>query len=329
MAGLYVKDQSRISATLVPNQFIDKFLPDASGEFVKVYLFLLRQAGAGRNISVSAMAEGLCDTEKNVLYALKYWEQMGLLRLDREADGTLKGIGLLDLGEAAPPQTEAGSGQRAGADLRALQSDEDFAQILYVAGRYTKTVLTPQDADILANLYGNLGMPAELLEYLVEYCVSEGNKSIRYMEKVALAWHEHGIMTVEQAKEETSGGGRNVYAVLRAFGITGRSPAPAERDMIDRWFRDYRLPADVVLEACDRTIRNIHKPSFAYADKILREWKKAGVREKADVARIEEKRREDRKPSEKTSAEKKPNRFHNFPQRDYDYDELVKQINGF
>ena len=330
MAGIYVKDRTGGGATVVPNRFIDQFLPEASGEFVKVYLFLLRHASREGELSLSRMAEGLCDTEKNVHYALKYWERMGLLALEYASDGSLKGIGLLEPGEAPAAKEAAAAAQpEKKKDLADLRSDEEFLQLLYLTERYTGAPLSPQDADMLANLYGNLGMSAELLEYLVEYCVSGGNKSMRYIEKVALSWHKRGIASVEQAREENAIGGKHTYAVLRAFGITGRSAAPAERDMLDRWLKDYRLPVEVVLEACDRTMRNIHKPNFAYADKILQEWKKAGVRDRADVERIEEKRRDEKKAPAKRAAEKRPNRFHNFQQRDYDYDELVKQINGF
>ena len=255
--------------------------------------------------------------EKNVHYALKYWERMGLLALEYAPDGSLKGIGLLEPGEAPAAKEAAAAAQpEKKKDLADLQSDEEFLQLLYLTERYTGAPLSPQDADMLANLYGNLGMSAELLEYLVEYCVSGGNKSMRYIEKVALSWHKRGIASVEQAREENAIGGKHTYAVLRAFGITGRSAAPAERDMIDRWLKDYRLPVEVVLEACDRTMRNIHKPNFAYADKILQEWKKAGVRDRADVERIEEKRRDEKKAPAKRAAEKRPNRFHNFQQRD-------------
>ena len=60
MAGIYVKDRTGGGATVVPNRFIDQFLPEASGEFVKVYLFLLRHASREGELSLSRMAEGLC-----------------------------------------------------------------------------------------------------------------------------------------------------------------------------------------------------------------------------------------------------------------------------
>lgn len=109
--------------------------------------------------------------------------------------------------------------------MQALTKDADFTQLVYMAGRYTGKNLTARDCDVLGNLYGNLHMSAELLEYLLEYCVSNGHRSMRYIEAVALNWKERGILTVEQARAETVMGGKNTYAVLKAFGLGGRNPA--------------------------------------------------------------------------------------------------------
>lgn len=357
MAGLSVTNRRQSGVTLVSNQFIDRFLPEANGEFVKVYLLLLRQVTEGGELSVSRMADGLDNTEKDVLRALKYWEKMRLLKLEYEEDKRLSGIVLLEeetAGEAActaeyaekpeekQPETDGQASAERAVDLQALKEDEDFCQLLYLAGRYTDKNLTPRDCDVLANLYAGVGMSAELLEYLVEYCVSGGHKSMRYIETVALNWNERGIKTVEQARAEMVSGGKNTYAVLKAFGLGGRNPAAVERSMIDRWFRDYGFSVEMVLEACNKTMRTIHQPSFEYADKILKEWKTRGIRKKEDIVRL------DGKPGAAFEAKKneigntgtgrtetgrketkKPNRFHNFPQRDYDYDALVKELNGF
>ena len=47
---------------------------------------------------------------------------------------------------------------------------------------------------------------------------------------------------------------------------------------------------DVVLEACNRTITAIHNPSFQYADKILTDWKEAGVRGLGDIMELDTRR---------------------------------------
>lgn len=348
MAGLSVLDRRKERVTLVSNRFIDWFLPEASGEFVKVYLLLLRQVSEGREFSVSDMADQLNNTEKDVLRALKYWEKMKLLKLKYEGEGSLLGLELLpeaaegemsglqekiDQRSFVVPEPEISEEEalteEKPVDLLELQEDEDFSQLLDLTGCYIGKILTPRDCDILANLYAGIGMSADLLEYLVEYCVSNGHKSMRYIETVALDWNERGIGTVEQARTEMVNGGKNTYAVLKAFGLGGRNPAAAERTMIDRWFRDYSFPVDIVLEACDRTMRAIHRPSFEYADKILKEWKDKGIQNVGDIARLDGKP-EDKKAGKK--GEKRTQRANgpqSFPQRDYDCDELVKQINGF
>lgn len=364
MTGLYVTDRQSHGVTVVSNRFVDDYMAEANGEFVKVYLLLLRQMTLGGELSVAGMADRLNNTEADVLRALKYWEKTGLIRLEYDRAGTLAGILLLD-GEKAMKapgqenrrgidrqttehragtmdgQAETGAAEQEAAaksvfdgngptkeQMQALTKDADFTQLVYMAGRYTGKNLTARDCDVLGNLYGNLHMSAELLEYLLEYCVSNGHRSMRYIEAVALNWKERGILTVEQARAETVMGGKNTYAVLKAFGLGGRNPAAGERKTIDRWFREYGFPVEVVLEACDRTMRAIHQPSFEYADKILTEWRKKGISRKEDIARLDEKQPKDQSQIQ-SREEKRPNSFHNFTQRDYDYDELVKKLNGF
>lgn len=80
--------------TLVPNVFIDKYMAEANGEFVKVYLCLLRMQG-GTEISVESLAERLDLSERTVGRALKYLEKCSLLKLFYDAEGHMNGIRML------------------------------------------------------------------------------------------------------------------------------------------------------------------------------------------------------------------------------------------
>ena len=53
MANITLHSDSQTSATSVSNIFIDEYMSDANGEFVKIYLYLLRSSVKLR----SAMAE--------------------------------------------------------------------------------------------------------------------------------------------------------------------------------------------------------------------------------------------------------------------------------
>ena len=66
--------------TWVPNEFIDYYMPCANGMFVKVYIYLLRCLTApGAGFGISAIADALEETEKDILRALRYWEKEQVL----------------------------------------------------------------------------------------------------------------------------------------------------------------------------------------------------------------------------------------------------------
>lgn len=224
-----------------------------------------------------------------------------------------------------------------------LAGDEDFSQLLYIAQKYMNKVFTQRECEVFAYLYDGLHMTAEMLEYVVEYCVQGGHTSIRYIETVALDWNEKGLKTIDEAKAYASAFSKDTFAVMKAFGLNDRKPGDSEREIMERWFRTYNFTKELVLEACNRTMEAIHSPSFKYADKILSEWKKAGVRTFEDIKRLDEQHAErtDKNSSQAAGRSGKSggyqsgaskgkqsrNQFTNFPQREIDYDALIlKQL---
>lgn len=210
-----------------------------------------------------------------------------------------------------------------------LSQQEEVQQLLYIAEQYLAKTLSSTEVNHILYFYDELHFSFDLIEYLIEYCVSKGKRSINYIRKVALEWAAQGITTVSQAKKDTNLYHRDYYTVLNAFGIQGRGPAQAEIEQMSRWFREYGFSTDVVLEACRRTINRTHTPNFQYADKILSGWKDMGVHSLADIEKLD-------KPAPKASSQEEAaaapnpkatsNKFNNFPQRKYDFDQLEQQL---
>ncbi len=318
----------RMEATLVANEFVDRYMAAANGEYVKVYLYLLRHQQ--ETVDISRIADALDHTESDVRRALAYWEKLGVLRTEKENKTVvIRGEGeegqeadaRTPLEEAQPAMRMASGRPHYSQDqVNGLADDGDFTQLLYIAQKYMNKVFTARECEVFAYLYDGLHMSAELLEYLVEHCVQGGHTSIRYIETVGLNWQERGLNTVEAARAYASGFTKDSFAVMRCFGLTDRKPGDAEKKMIEKWFAQYGFTRELVLEACNRTMEATHSPSFRYADKILAEWKKAGVRTMQDVAVLDGKRQEKKgtPPPKKTV-----NQFHNFEQRSTDYDAMV------
>ena len=367
-----------VEATMVANEFIDRYMAEANGEYVKVYLYILRHQH--EKLDMDGIADALNHTEADVRRALAYWEKLGTLKLgggdsrfnrpaqvraaeraETRADrGKVRTV-QQEPGSTAEPAARLGGSEQTGAvgrepisapgsghygggaalsaqkpaaemaasrpvysqeQVNRLQDDGEFAQLLYIAQRYLNKIFTQRELEVFAYLYDGLHMSTELLEYLVEYCVQSGHTSIRYIETVALSWHEKGFATVEEAKAYASGFTKDSFSVMRAFGLTDRKPGNAEKEMIERWFKIYGFTREVVLEACNRTLEATHKPSFQYAEKILSEWKKAGVKGLTDISALDEKRRSQGRQTAR-SPKKQTNQFHNFEQRNTDYDSMV------
>lgn len=218
-----------------------------------------------------------------------------------------------------------------------ISSDPEYRYMVIAIERYLGRTLTSTDISLFDRLHKEYDFSYELIEYLVEYCVELGKKSIRYIETVALSWARDGKMSVAELKEESKAFRKENRAVMKAFGITGRVLGDKERSFVDKWLKEQHFNLDVVIEACDNTMTAIQGPSFEYTDKILSEWKKAGVVTVEDARKVsEEYKKAAAQQYGKGSGNKgassrggasgntgAPNRFHNFEQRKIDYDALL------
>ena len=114
------------------------------------------------------------------------------------------------------------------------------------------------------------------------------------------------------------------------MGISGRNPVDTEISLMNTWLNDYGFTMDIIQEACSRTVLSTGQPSFQYADKILSGWKiKMSVHLQMSGSSMLSisARSWKRIPSEKAAS--KPaasNRFNNFHQRQYDFNEYEKKI---
>ena len=300
--SLGYKNNINAAVTAVSNTFIDEYMGTASGEYVKVYLYLLRHEG--ENIEIPDIADALNHTEADVRRALAYWERTGVLAPERES---------VEEQETAV--------------TREMAEETENSALLYAVQQYLGKTFSAIECEKFAYFYDVLHMSCELLEYLAEYCAEGGHTSIRYIEKVALKWYEEGIHTKDEAREYSIRYSKDISAVKKAFGIMGRIPGTAEQEFMRRWFKEFGFDSAIVTEACNRTLTATGSASFPYADKILTGWKENGVRTLQDVAALD-KRRQEKQAKKSTAAPKQnrntsSNRFNNFEQRSYNYDDYV------
>ena len=330
---LMIKNRFQGNTTTVENEFIDFYMAKANGEYVKVYLLLLRYLNAANHsMSISKMADYLECTEKDILRAFNYWHEAGLLKIDYDAAGNICG---LSMGKtAAPSQAEAAVEEKSPITLKpaAVRTENNHAemrQLYFVAEQYMGKPLSATEIKKINYFFDELHFSIDLIEFLIEYCVENGHKSMHYIEKVALSWSDQNITTVNQAKEFSAAFNacnKTCFTILNAFGIKGRNPAPLEVEFIKHWTDEYGFGLDIILEACNRTIANTHKADFKYTDSILKNWYANAVHTLSDVARLDSVFQQGKESKKRVVKPAVASRFNNFESRSYDMNSLEAQL---
>lgn len=212
--------------------------------------------------------------------------------------------------------------------INGFLANDNFSMLLFVIEQYMGRPLSTKETNSIVYFYDGLKLSTDLIEYLFEYCVEHNKKSINYIEKVALSWASKNIHTIAEAKEETSNHTDYVYQIMKAFGLSNREPAQHEKAMIAKWADTYCFDTDMIIEACNRTIKAIHQPSFEYADTILANWKNSNVSSLEDVKKADAAYAAGNNIKPKQTASSKPanNRFNNFQQRDKKSDDWYNSL---
>lgn len=355
MSRLLLQTKQQSNITIVSNQFIDTYMCHANGEFVKVYLYLLRCVSSPPDgFSPGYIADHLNMTESDVMRALHYWTKEGLLDMTVDKGQALTSL-ILNCPESVSG-TAASRAQTSATQETAIQARKPTEPFLYthnekqpqrqsnkndtviqdialIAEQYLARPLTAVDVDKIAFFYEKLHFSPDLIEYLFEHCVTIGNRSMRYIESVAIAWRDKHITTVEQAKAEGAHYRREYFQILKAFGITSRTPIENEVTYMKRWMDEYHFTVEVIAEACQRTIAKTGNVSFPYAESILKNWREHGILAKRDIAALDEAhfaRKREQEAAAAAQPKTKPNtgsRFNNFEQRSYDFDQLERALN--
>lgn len=406
MTAINISSDIATSFTTVSDIFIDQYMPKANGEFVKVYLYLLRATGSGSGIAtISEIADHFSNTEADIIRALNYWASEGILQVQTDADGQIIGINLCSLSvsgmqaaqsniqsavadnaaqnslqnsvvnnaaqnnlqngvvnnatqnistvntrmhdsvvEKLKSQTpdKAASSQKEYTldEIKEFRKNPDISELFFIIETYLKHTLSSSDTNMVLYWLDELHFSTDLVEYLVEYCITKGHSSLRYMNKVALGWADAGIKTVDQAKDDAAAHSQIYYSVMKALGITGRNLVDSEVSLINKWVGEYGFDIELVKAACSKTISAIQKPSFEYTDSILANWRKKDVHTLKDVEVLDANFAKANKASATGSSQgtnaangsSKPksnnssskNKFNNFNQRNNDYDKLEK-----
>ncbi len=305
----------------VTKEFIENYMPSANGAYVKVFLYALFLGYEKTNMSNSQIARVLNLLESDVVNALKFWQEEGLLTLGDDTV-TFKGAAPLK----AAPKTEVKKHEIkeppkiSSRDITEEMTDnKELSELCTIAQEIFERPLKKREIETLYWFYDELELSPEVITMLLEYCVSKDKRNMNYIEKVAISWHKNGIMTIEAANKFITSemeSGSYLGSMKKLFGFGDRNLTKTEETYLKSWRDDFGMNEEMVSLAYEYCLDAIHNLSFPYIDTIIKRWSELGILT-PDAAK---------KDHEDFKSKKNKKDFDVFDNTKTDYDEIEKII---
>ena len=257
--------------TDVENVYINEYMTEAPGEYVKAYLYGLFCSEHGMELKSALMAEVLHMDEDRLREAWEYWERMNVVAIEEEDDDYT--VVFLSLREQLF-SGEQGVERAIDMSDEVMDEDEEFKRLTEAAEDMLGRPLNGRELQEIDSWTKELGVPGEVIHEAFDYCVEIGKPSINYISKVILAWAKEGLTDRKMVKEylEKTSERQGIYRrILNSLGLK-RNVTEAEKRLVDSWLDDMKFSPERILEACEKA-GFTQSPNLRYVNKVLENWK--------------------------------------------------------
>ena len=319
----------------VPRSFILEHMHDAPPAYSLVYIYCLSLT---KPEELSSVAARFKLTERETTEALKFWRERGLLGDDPDEEPEAEPIPApveisIEVPDELPARETALSMETKPVYSTEeigmfMERSEDIRRLFKSVERILARPINYNDMNLALTFFEWYMLPVDVIEILLDYCMSNGKTGGRYMEAVARDWADSGVNTPEAAilhVQKLSG----YSTVLKALGLANSSLTKKQIAYIQKWTSEFGHSIELICEACETASLKDVKSRWSYADSILKSWFELGLKTIADVVkqdeRFRQKEQQEQKPAEK--SKKQAGKFDNFEQREWDFDKIEEMSN--
>lgn len=167
-----------------------------------------------------------------------------------------------------------------------LARRKELSQLIDDCQQAFGKIFNTNEIGVIAGLADYLGLDAEYILLLLTHCRNMEKKSLRYVEKMAIALHDEGVHGARELEERL----QNIEMMAKAtgrvraiFGITSRALTGKEKTMLESWICKMKFDEQMLTRAYELTVDATGKASMPYANKILERWFADGYKTVADV----------------------------------------------
>ena len=259
--------------TIVDNKFISKYLPEADGFAVKVYLYgLYLCENRETDFSISSMAEVLKTTEEKIREAFAFWEDYDLVEILAKDPFTVQYL---------PVRTAVGRPKK----VRYEQYADFNKELQRKMQKVGKFISANDYVKYMHFLEENTMQPQALL-LVAEYCITKQGEAVSpsYIFNKAKKLIRNGFITYEQVEKELSNYNaheNDLLAIFTAMGAFQRVPDENDYALFGKWTETLGFTKNGVVLAA----KKLKRGTMNSLDLTLCELAEKGKTEESEIER--------------------------------------------
>ena len=253
----------------IPCRVVDELLKVATGEQLKVLLYIMRDFG--KDVAEHEISDktGVC--KEDVTQAIDFWQRSDVL-LGQLADKVIA-IGITEpvdnYGNIPEENTRQHKKNYSAMEIAQLKIADPVISGIIENAENSFGILNNMQISSIINMYRYNGLNKEVIAVLLKYCKEVNRAYPQYMEDIASDWAENNIDTVETANQEAERLRKINEYINKVKRITSAYRfSPDDESLIAEWHKK-DVSFQVIEEAYELTIKYIHKLNLKYMDTII------------------------------------------------------------
>lgn len=226
------------SSTKIPDVFFAEYLSAASGDFIKVYLYILFLSKYEKDIDINDLSKKLSLTFNIIQEALKYWEEYGVIT--KKGNGfIINNLQELELHRLYKPNISLSA-----EDIERNEKNETRARLVEtINNSYFQGIMSPSWYGHIDLFFKKYCFDEQVMLALFNYCYQHSGLNPGYVQTVAEAWANNKVITfsdLERYYQNREIAMKNEKVIKSKLGLR-RDLTMYEKDYIKKWTIEFRL----------------------------------------------------------------------------------------
>lgn len=299
------------SSTELPDVFFTEYLSQASGDYIKIYLYIVFLSKYGKDVKINDLSKKLNIDFKTIQEGIKYWEDNGVIT-KKNTGYIINNLQEIELHKLYKPKVALSSESV----KQTAQNQYRAKAIENINNLFFQGIMSPSwysDIDLWFKKYS---FDEEVMIALFQYCYNRSALHRNYIQTVAEAWFKSNVKTfsdLDSLFEKQEKLNTLYKSIGKKLGYT-RALTEYEKGYIEKWTIEYGFDLNIIEIALKKTTAKTN-PNFDYLDKLLSDWHDRGFK---TVEEIENFLSEFKQKNKDIKKLEKNTGYNNYEQRKYD-----------